>query len=367
MKIGILGSRGIPNQYGGFEQFAEYLSQGLIKLGAEVWVYNSSSHPYQDNSWNGVNIIHCYDPEDSIGTFGQFIYDFNCIRDSRKKGFDVVLQLGYTSNAIWYRMLPKNSTIITNMDGIEWKRSKYSGSVRKFLKYSERLAVESSHQLVADSEAIKEYLDLKFGVNSVFIPYGAKVFTNPDPEKLTEFDLKPYAYFLLIARLQPDNHVEEIVKGVLHSNLRIPLLVVGNTNNQFGKFLEQNYKSDRIRFVGGIFDEALLNQLRYYSKIYFHGHSAGGTNPSLLEAMAASASICAHNNPFNRSVIGPDAGYFNTYSDVASLINSGFGKPGNSEQISNNIKKIKDKYSWDKIIKAYFNLFLLATRKIQSE
>jgi glycosyltransferase involved in cell wall biosynthesis len=220
---------------------------------------------------------------------------------------------------------------------------------------------------VADSEAIKEYLDMEYGVDSVFIPYGARVFTDPDPHKLTEFDLLPYEYFLLIARLQPDNHIEEIIKGVLQSDLDIPLVVVGNTTNPFGNYLEKKYKSGQIRFAGPIFDETLLNQLRYFSKIYFHGHSAGGTNPSLLEAMAASAAICAHNNPFNQSVLGANARYFTTDGDIASLINTGFGKPGEKKMISNNIQKIKDKYSWDKIIQAYFNIFLEASGKIQSE
>jgi glycosyltransferase involved in cell wall biosynthesis len=357
MKVGILGSRGIPNRYGGFEQFAEYLSQGLLKLGADVWVYNSHMHPFQKNKWNGVNIIHCYDPEDAIGAVGQFIYDFNCIRDSRKRGFDLLLQLGYTSNSIWFRMLPKKASIITNMDGIEWKRSKYSSKVKKFLKFAESLAVKSSHQLVADSEAIKEYLDKKYRSNAVFIPYGAEVFNDPIAEKLKEFGLEPYHYFLLIARMQPDNHVEEIIKGVLNSETRFPLVVVGNMKNKFGEYLLKNYNLDQIRFVGGIFDEEKLNQLRFFSKIYFHGHSAGGTNPSLLEAMAASASVCAHNNPFNQSVLGTDAGYFTTDDDISKLINSGFGKPGEDQQIYNNLEKIRNKYSWDKIIKDYFDLF----------
>jgi len=357
MKIGILGSRGIPNHYGGFEQFAEYLSRGLHKLGTEVWVYNSSSHPFQEDKWNGVNVIHCFDPEDSIGSIGQFIYDFNCIRDSRKRGFDILLQLGYTSSSIWFRLLPKKTTIITNMDGIEWKRTKYNDSVRKFLKYAEKLAVKSSQHLVADSEAIKGYLDGKYDVGSIFIPYGAEVFTNPDPTKLVEFDINQYAYFLLIARLQPDNHIEEIIKGVLHSDSKTPLVVVGNAKNKFGEFLSRKYKSDKIRFVGGIFDEDKLNQLRYFSKIYFHGHSAGGTNPSLLEAMAASALICAHDNPFNRSVLGTDANYFNADGEIAELINSGFGKPGKNDKISKNLDKIKNKYSWEKIIQSYFDLF----------
>ena len=103
MKIGIAGTRGIPNAYGGFEQFAEYLGKGLTEKGHEVWVYNSSDHPYQGAEWNGVHIIHCKDPESSIGTAGQFLYDFFCIMDARKRDFDILLQLGYTSNSIWHR------------------------------------------------------------------------------------------------------------------------------------------------------------------------------------------------------------------------------------------------------------------------
>ena len=134
MKIAIIGTRGIPNHYGGFEQFAEYLAVYLVKHNCEVYVYNSYNHPYQEPVFNGVNIIHCRDPEKKMGTIGQFIYDLNCILDTRNKDLDVILQLGYTSSSIWSFLLPKKPIIITNMDGLEWKRSKYWFLVRKFLK-----------------------------------------------------------------------------------------------------------------------------------------------------------------------------------------------------------------------------------------
>ncbi|RYZ18900.1 MAG: DUF1972 domain-containing protein, partial [Chitinophagaceae bacterium] len=121
MKIALLGTRGIPNHYGGFEQFAEYFAVYLAGKGHEVYVYNSGHHPYQEKTFKGVNLIHCTDPEDKIGTAGQFIYDLNCILDSRKHSFDIILQLGYTSNSVWHFLLPKKPVIITNMDGLEWK------------------------------------------------------------------------------------------------------------------------------------------------------------------------------------------------------------------------------------------------------
>lgn len=358
MKIGILGSRGIPNRYGGFEQFAEYLSLGLLKLGVEVWVYNSSSHPYREKEWNGIRLIHCHDPEDSIGTAGQFLYDLNCINDSRKRGFDILLQLGYTSSSIWHWRLPHKTKIITNMDGLEWKRSKYSPPVRRFLKYAEKLAVNKSQLLVADSEAIKQYLSDTYATSSTFIPYGAEIYEAMASDKLSDLDLLHGNYFLLIARMQPDNHVEEIIRGVLEAETAFPLLVVGSTNNGHGKYLKKRYASGKIRFMEGIFDKDLLNQLRYNSRLYFHGHSAGGTNPALLEAMAASALICAHDNPFNRSVLGDDAFYFTTHNEIAAQLNNRVGELHHQNpMIFNNLQKIRSKYNWDKVVTAYYDLF----------
>ena len=129
MKIAILGTRGIPNNYGGFEQFAEYLSVGLVDKGHNVFVYNSHNHIFKESIYKGVNIIHCFDPEYLIGTSGQFLYDLNCIINCRKSNFDIILQLGYTSSSIWNGIMPKNSSLVTNMDGIEWKRSKFSNKV----------------------------------------------------------------------------------------------------------------------------------------------------------------------------------------------------------------------------------------------
>ena len=180
MKVAILGTRGIPNYHGGFEQFAEYFSVFLARNGYEVYVYNSHNHPFKENKFKGVNIIHCNDPEDKIGTVGQFLYDLNCILDSRKRNFDIILQLGYTSNSIWHWLLPKKSLIVTNMDGLEWKRSKYSKPVQKFLKYAEKLAVKSSDYLISDSIGIQDYLKEKYKVNSEYIAYGAEVFQNPN-------------------------------------------------------------------------------------------------------------------------------------------------------------------------------------------
>src|SRR6266480_5995741 len=168
MRIAILGTRGIPNRYGGFEQFAEYAAPLLAKRGHEVFVYNSSSHPFQDKEWRGVKLIRRPDPENNLGTFGQFIYDFNCIMDARRENFDFILQLGYTSSSIWAFLLPKKAVVITNMDGFEWKRKKYSRLVQWFLRHAEKWAVKYSDVLIADSLIMQSYLKKKYKITASY-------------------------------------------------------------------------------------------------------------------------------------------------------------------------------------------------------
>jgi len=357
MKIGVIGTRGIPNHYGGFEQFAQYLSRGLVDKGHSVTVYNSHTHPYQKTTWNGVQIIHQKDPENIVGTVGQFIYDLNCIRNLRHHNFDIVLQLGYTSNSIWNKLLPSNSVIITNMDGLEWKRTKFNKLAQQFLKYAEKLAVFSSDFLVADSIGIQQHLKTTYNTDSTFIPYGANIFENPLRNILAEYDLQPYEYNLVIARMEPENNIETIIKGHLEAKLKRKLILIGNLNNKFSQYLISKYQSNYIVFIGGVYDQNKLNNLRYYSNLYFHGHSVGGTNPSLLEAMASNSLICAHNNIFNKSILEKDAYYFNDANDINNILNSGINKKGDEEKLKINIAKIKTNYSWERIIKQYEELF----------
>lgn len=352
MKIAILGTRGIPNNHGGFEQFAEYLTQYLVNNEHEVYVYNSHSHPNQEKKWKEVNIVHCYDPEDKIGAVGQFIYDFNCILDSRKRGFDVILQLGYTSSSIWSWLLPTNSKIITNMDGLEWKRSKYTKPVQKFLKYAEKLAVRSSDFLIADSIGIKEYLYKKYSKESEYIAYGANLFNDFSEGILAEYDVTSNQYNILIARLEPENNIEMILDGVVSSTCDKKMLVIGKHQTKFGEYLKEKYDNNpKIRFLGGIYNQNHLNNLRYYSNLYFHGHSVGGTNPSLLEAMSSNAFIIANNNIFNKSILGDDAFYFSTELDVSKLML--VNKREHKDFLKNNKEKIVNKYHWDLINNQY--------------
>ena len=352
MKVVILGTRGIPNFYGGFEQFAQHPSEEFVRKGHEVYVYNSSTHPYQEKVWNGVNIIHCKDPENKIGTAGQFIYDLNCILDSRKRDFDIILQLGYTSSSVWNWLLPRKSVIITNMDGLEWKRSKYSKVVQKFLLYAERLAVKNSDYLISDSVGIQTYLRNKYSVDSEYIPYGANLISDVDYSILKEQNLTKGSYNMLISRMEPENNIETILQSVVESDTTRKFLVIGNTENKYGQYIKQKFKDDRIIYLGYVLGIKKLDALRKNSNLYFHGHTVGGTNPSLLEAMSSHALICAHDNEFNKTILGKDAFYFSCKKCIISLLNQ---DEINETDIfiSNNLEKIKQKYSWHKVISDY--------------
>ncbi len=359
LRIAILGTRGIPNHYGGFENLAEHLAPALVASGHEVFVYNSHNHPFQGKTWKGVHILHCYDPEYRMGSAGQFVYDLKCILDARKRNFDVILQLGYTSSSVWGRLFPAGSLVIYNMDGMEWQRTKYSRPARRFLQYAEKLAIKFSDFYISDSVAIQSYLRNKYGIRSEYIAYGAEEFTHANIDTLIEYGLCPSGYCLLIARMEPENNIETILDGFSNTRSDKKFLVVGDPDNKFGRHLAGKFRNDeRIRFIGSIYDTQKVHDLKFFSHLYFHGHSTGGTNPSLLEAMASHALIAAHDNIFNREVLGDDAYYFTGPGDIGRIVNE--TRRGNTEEkmIGNNLEKIRDKFDWQKIVTRYERFIL---------
>src|SRR5688572_23475553 len=190
MKIAIAGTRGIPNKYGGFEQCAEFLSVLLVQKGHQVTVYNSHDHSFQESTFEGVQIVHIFNPENTIGTTGNFMYDLNCMRHAVSHEFDILLVLGYTTASIFYPFINFGKTVlITNMDGLEWKRDKWNFLVKKLARKFEKLGAIHSHHLVADNKKIKAYLDREYGKTSTWIAYGCTKFTHPDEKVLNDFGL----------------------------------------------------------------------------------------------------------------------------------------------------------------------------------
>lgn len=377
MKIAFIGTRGIPNNYGGFEQFAEYISVGLVERGHEVVVYSPHSHPYKEDYYKGVRIKHIYSPETWMGSsIGSFFYDFSSLKDALKKeNFDIIYEAGYTSIVpayIWFNVRKITYPIFTtNMDGLEYKRTKFNKWVQKFLFWEERTTVKHSHYLIADNMGIHDYYKEKYGKESRFLAYGADIHDDYDVSFLKEYGLAPNDYYLLVARLEPENNIEMAIKGYLISKTKgkRPLIIIGKTNTPHGRELVEKYrKEELIVFVGGIYDYSKLNSIRHFAFAYFHGHSVGGTNPSLLEAMASGCFILANNNIFNKAVLKENSIYYSSAEEVAEVLNriDFLAEKYKVTYVNNNLCEIRQEYSWEKLVdehESYFRWLISQKKK----
>jgi len=360
MKIAILGTRGIPNNYGGFEQCAESLSIGLVKKGHEVTVYNPSFHPYQDDDYLGVKIKHIYSPQRYLGSAASnFIFDFFCLRDAIGSGFDIILELGLITAApaiIFCRK--KSNIVVTNLDGLEWKRAKWNPIIQKVTRSLEKFGVYNSDFLVADNIAIQQYIQETYNITSEFIAYGTEYVSELKRPTIEKYLIKEGAYILTIARLEPENNLELMFDSYIMSNNNIPYYIIGNYNTKYGEFLREKYKDKGIYFLGAIFNKEELDTFRFFASYYLHGHSVGGTNPALIEAMAAKAFVLIHDNPFNKSVISSKAYSFKDNEQLRSLLENKEIQ-SNREMISQeNIDIVNSKYRWNLIVDKYEKYFL---------
>jgi glycosyltransferase involved in cell wall biosynthesis len=216
--------------------------------------------------------------------------------------------------------------------------------------------VKSSDVLVSDSPGIRDYLLEQYQKDSTYIAYGAEIPDIPEATSLlNEFGVERASYNLLIARFEPENNLEMILEGIEKAGFLRPTLVVGNPGNAFGKYLQQRFRHPSVQFTGAIYNKEKIDVLRKHAGMYYHGHSVGGTNPSLLEAMATGARIAAHDNPFNRAVLQNLATYFSTSDEVAA---GQISYPPMDEIQSHSMKdRIQKEYSWEKISRQYLDCF----------
>jgi glycosyltransferase involved in cell wall biosynthesis len=305
-RVAITGSRGLPNRYGGYEELVDHLARGLAARGWRVDVATSSTHPITEWSHPGVRRRIHRDPEPRMGSAGQFIYDLLSIRDTAQQRPDVHLTLGTTSSAPWLalKFLRGTAPLAVHLDGLEWMRGKYSPAVQRYLKWAEHTAAEAADLLVADHPEMARYA-ARYAKPCAEIAYGVD-----DPQFVGQLDpslgLQPGGFALIIARLVPENHVLVAAKAL---SPVAPVVVVGPFDNPEGRALQG---LPNVHLLGGQFDAGLLDSLRAHCGLYIHGHSAGGTNPGLLQAMAAGCAIAAHDNAFNRGILGDSAHYFTT-------------------------------------------------------
>jgi glycosyltransferase involved in cell wall biosynthesis len=360
MHVMIAGTRGIPSQHGGFETFAEDLSLFLAGRGHDVSVYCQIDYresPRED-IWNGVRRVLIPAADNAVGTIS---YDWATTKHaSRRHG--VVLTLGYNtglfSSLYRFNRVPN----VMNMDGIEWMRKKWTVSQRTWLWFNEWAGARFANHLIADHPEIARHLRRHTAARKIsVIPYGADEVRTASENVLASYGLSAKNYYLLIARPEPENSILEIVRAFSSPRIHAPLVILGNYAPNSNKYHRQILEeaSGQVHFLGGIYDRDVVKALRYHAKAYIHGHRVGGTNPSLVESLAAGNAIIAHDNRFTRWVAGDGAGYFTGSADIESLVDSVESSPGRLDEMARaSRQRHREDFRKEAVLSAYEELLL---------
>ena len=311
-EVSILGTRGVPAQYGGFETCAERVALDLVEKGWGVTVYCQASGggPISEDFWRGVRRVHV--PVSREGPLGAMLFDWKSTLHAAKEG-RLVLTLGYNTGIFFaiYRLFGVPNVV--NMDGIEWKREKWGPAATAWLYLNERAACILANHLISDHPAITPYLATRVRESKITtIAYGADEVASADISLIGRWQLSPHGYVLAVARAQRDNQVLEIVRAFSARPRGVKLVVVGDYDANGPRYQQEvvSAAGPEVIFSGPIYDAPVLSALRFYCRLHIHGHKVGGTNPSLLEAMASGNPVLAHENPYNRWVAGDGAAYF---------------------------------------------------------
>jgi glycosyltransferase involved in cell wall biosynthesis len=356
--ISILGTVGIPASYGGFETLAENLVRfhQANNLPGELVVYCSAkSYPTRPESYLGAKLRYIGLNANGVSSIA---YDIVSLFSAVRQRSDVILLLG-VSGAIALPLvrLLSRARIVTNIDGIEWKREKWKGVARWFLQFSERMAVRFSHEVIADNAGIAKHVAQYHGSDCEVIAYGGDHALQA-PIKPYEGPQLPTRYALALCRIEPENNVAMILEAFAQ-NPEMPLVFVGNWNNSaFGRELRQRYASlPHLHLRDPIYDIGVLRTVRGNAALYVHGHSAGGTNPSLVEMMHFGVPILAFDCIFNRCTTDEKAMFF---EDVATLRNCVDAlKPAEAELIGEDMRRVaEERYTWDAVGRAYCRILL---------
>lgn len=319
--IRILGTRGIPGRHGGFESFAEALAPYLVAAGWRVTVYcqDEGRGRARERTWEDIRLVHI--PVRAGGALGTVLFDWRCtLHAAREDGIALVLGYNTAIFAAIYRL--RGITTLMNMDGLEWKRGKWSWPAKAWLYGNELLGCWLSHHLFADHPEIARRLASRGCRAKVStIAYGARSVVDADPAPVTKLGLQPGSYALVIARPEPENSILEVVRAFSAVQCAVPLVVLGRYAREHPYQCQvMQAAGSQVHFPGAIYDHDTVDALRRFARLYVHGHTLGGTNPSLIEALGAGVATLAHDNPFNRWVSGDAAEYFSGEAHCAAQL-----------------------------------------------
>ena len=379
--IFIIGSKGLPSKYGGYETFVSELTKN--KTNDSVQYYVACQGAEKDNfEYHGAKCFNIKVP--NIGPAKAIVYDIrafkHCLEIIKKENIEnpVIYILACRIGPMFKRLVKKahklGVKVYINPDGHEWKRSKWSAPVKKYWKISEKLMVKHCDLVICDSINIRKYINetyAKFIPNTTYIAYGAY----EEPSKLEDNDPKVLdfykknktqknEYYLVVGRFVPENNYEIIIREFMKSKTKKDLVLVTNyEDNKFAKELQSNlhfYNDPRIKFVGTIYDKQLLKKIRENAFAYIHGHSVGGTNPSLLESLVSTKLNILYDVCFNKECANTSSIYFtkeeNNLAYIIKLAES-FSKEEIEEFGEKAKNEVATRYSWNFICNEYEELF----------
>jgi glycosyltransferase involved in cell wall biosynthesis len=356
VRIALLGTRGVPARYGGFETAVEEIGSRLATRGHDVTVYCRS----EDRSEEYLGMHRVVLPAVRLRSAETLTHTALSVAHQVRHRAEVAIVFNAANAPLVPALHRLGVPVAVHVDGLEWQRGKWGRLGRRYYLVAERAAVRWADALIADAVAIQEYYRRRYGAESHFLAYGAPVLASPALHRLPQLGLQAGGYHLVVARLEPENHVDLVLRGYVASSAQQPLVVVGSAPYASAHVAELERVAagdDRVRMLGAVWDQELLDGLYAGASCYLHGHSVGGTNPSLLRALGAGASVAAFDVDFNREVIGDAGVYFGEDDDVTTILKQVETDPDAARARGETGRRsVAQRYRWDDVADGYEEL-----------
>jgi len=356
LRIAVLGTRGVPANYGGFETCAEEVSVGLVGRGHDVTVYcRRGNAPGDPPEYKGVRLR--YPPHIEAKTLGTLTHTLAATWNAVRATFDVLLYFNAgNAPAALLAKLAGRMPVVLNVDGLEWRRRKWGVVGRTYYVVAEWLSTRVADRVISDSMAIQRYYLQRWKTPSTFVPYGARVAGPERPEILREYGLERGSYFFVASRLEPENNADLTVEAFRRVATDKRLVIAGGANYR-SRFVEdlRRRADPRVVFLGPVYGPGHIRELHCGAFAYVHGNEVGGTNPALLKALGHGNCVLALDIPFNVEVVGEAALlYRKDPDDLARLMRRILEEPDLARRLGARARqRIQDAYQWDDVVAGY--------------
>jgi len=356
LSIAMVGTRGVPARYGGFETAVEEVGSRLAARGHEVRVYCRSSGDDPPSHRGMRRVVLPALRRRSLETLSHTALSVAHLLVRRT---DVAIVFNAANAPLLPVLRAGRIPVATHVDGLEWQRSKWGPAGRRYYRRAEELAVRWSDALVADAQGIADYYRDEFAAPTTLLSYGAPILVDAPSDRLGDVGATPGGYHLVVARFEPENHVHLMVEGYVRSGARLPLVVVGSApyaDAYTARVHALAAGDERVRFLGGVWDAELLDQLYAHAASYLHGHSVGGTNPSLLRAIGAGTPTIAYDVAFNREVLREAGRYAADADAVRRHVEEVEASPEDARAAGAALQLRARDYDWDVVADGYEDL-----------